>query len=98
MIKTIQNWNFQLDSKKIIDNSNNELCKKNKNKDILELAAIKINDKMYTGQDCCIEILKYLKNEIKYKLGNKWINEVVITVPGYFSSCQRSAIKEACMF
>ena len=46
-----------------------------------------------TGQDGAIFFLKYLREEIRKKIG--YVNKAVITVPQEFSSIQRNQIKDA---
>ena len=55
---------------------------------------IEIDGKKYTPQDISAMILTKLKTDAESYLGEK-INEVVITVPAYFSDAQKQATKDA---
>ena len=46
-----------------------------------------------TGKDGAVLFLKYLRNEVRKKIG--YVNKAVITVPQKFSPIQRNEIKEA---
>ncbi|MCR4711437.1 MAG: molecular chaperone DnaK [Clostridia bacterium] len=56
--------------------------------------SIEIDGKRYTPQDISAMILTKLKTDAEAYLGEK-INEVVITVPAYFSDSQKQATKDA---
>lgn len=55
---------------------------------------VQIDGKTYTPQDISAMILTKLKTDAEAYLGEK-INEVVITVPAYFSDAQKQATKDA---
>lgn len=56
--------------------------------------SVQIDGKSYTPQDISAMILTKLKTDAEAYLGEK-INEVVITVPAYFSDSQKQATKDA---
>jgi len=58
------------------------------------IAAIKIDDTVYTPQEISGKILAKLKADAETYLGDK-VTEAVITVPAYFNDSQRTATKEA---
>ncbi len=58
------------------------------------MAAVKIEDKIYTAQEISAMILRKLKADAEKFLGQE-IKEAVITVPAYFNDSQRTATKEA---
>ncbi|MFC1722269.1 molecular chaperone DnaK [Patescibacteria group bacterium] len=58
------------------------------------VAAIKIEDDVYTPQEISAKILTKLKTDAEAFLGEK-VTEAVITVPAYFNDSQRTATKEA---
>lgn len=58
------------------------------------MAAVKIDDKIYTSQEISAMILRKLKADAEKFLGQE-IKEAVITVPAYFNDSQRTATKEA---
>ncbi len=58
------------------------------------MAAVKIDDKVYTPQEISAKILAKLKADAETYLGDK-VTEAVITVPAYFNDSQRTATKEA---
>ncbi len=58
------------------------------------MAAVKIDDKVYTPQEISAMILSKLKADAETYLGTK-ITDAVITVPAYFNDSQRTATKEA---
>jgi len=58
------------------------------------MAAVKVDDKIYTPQEISAKILAKLKADAETYLGSK-ITEAVITVPAYFNDSQRTATKEA---
>ncbi|MBQ7245986.1 MAG: molecular chaperone DnaK [Firmicutes bacterium] len=55
---------------------------------------VQIDGKSYTPQDISAMILTKLKTDAEAYLGEK-LNEVVITVPAYFSDAQKQATKDA---
>ncbi len=58
------------------------------------MAAVKIEDKVYTPQEISAMILSKIKADAETFLGEK-ITEAVITVPAYFKQDQRTATQEA---
>jgi len=58
------------------------------------MAAVKVDDKVYTPQEISAKILAKLKADAEVYLGSK-VTEAVITVPAYFNDSQRTATKEA---
>lgn len=55
---------------------------------------VKMGDKWYTPEEISAFILRKIKEDVEYKLGEK-IEEAVITVPAYFDDSQRAATKAA---
>ncbi len=58
------------------------------------MAAVKVEDVVYTPQEISAKILAKLKADAETYLGGK-VTEAVITVPAYFNDAQRTATKEA---
>jgi len=59
-----------------------------------DLAAVDINDKVYTPPEISAMILQKLKKAAQDYLGQP-VTEAVITVPAYFNDAQRQATKDA---
>ncbi len=53
-----------------------------------------LGNKTYTATELSAMVLKKIKEDVEYRLGEK-IDEAVITVPAYFNDNQRSATKKA---
>lgn len=58
------------------------------------MAAIKVEDKIYTPQEISARVLMKLKKDAESYLGET-VTQAVITVPAYFDDAQRQATKQA---
>jgi molecular chaperone DnaK len=58
------------------------------------MAAIKVEDKVYTPQEISARILQKAKADAESFLGEE-VKDVVVTVPAYFDDSQRQATKQA---
>jgi len=81
----------------MFDEENAKTAKEKTQYDIVDkngIAAVKIDDKIYTPQEISAKILAKLKEDAEAYLGET-VTDAVITVPAYFNDAQRKATKEA---